>query len=55
LGTFLVWVLFHPLYFLFVGEVPFDGGYVFNDLGEHTFKDLDDWDKSKSYFGLSGI
>jgi len=36
-GNFLVWVHFHPFYFLFASEGPFDGGYVFNDLGEHTF------------------
>jgi hypothetical protein len=54
-GIFLVWVHFHPFYFLFLGEGAFDVGYVFNDLGEYTFEDLNDWDKSGSYFGLSGI
>jgi hypothetical protein len=55
LGTFLVWVHFHPLYFLFVGEDPFDGGYVSDDLGEHTYEDSNDWDKHGSYFGPNGI
>jgi hypothetical protein len=27
---------------------------VFDDLGEHTFEDLDDWDKYGFYFGLGG-
>jgi hypothetical protein len=43
------------LYFLFVGEGSLDGGYVFDDLGEHTYEDLDDWDKLRFYFGPSGI
>jgi hypothetical protein len=54
IGFFLVWVHFHPFYFLFVGEGPFDGAYVFDDLGEHTFEDSNDWDKFGSYFGLGG-
>jgi hypothetical protein len=28
---------------------------VSDDLGEHTYKDLDDWDKLGFYFGLRGI
>ncbi|CAM6007959.1 unnamed protein product [Sphagnum balticum] len=36
-------------------EGSFDGGYVFDDLGEHTYEDSDDWDKLRSYFGPSGI
>jgi len=55
LGIFLVWVHFHLLYFLSANEGPFDGGYVFNDLGEHTYEDLNDWDKPRFYFGPSGI
>jgi hypothetical protein len=37
-GIFLIWVHFNPFYFLFVSE----GAFVFDDLGEYTFKDLDD-------------
>jgi len=42
LGIFLVLIHFHPLYFLFISDGPFDGGYVFDDLGGYTFEDLDD-------------
>jgi len=55
LGIILVWVHFHPFYFLFVNEGPFDRGYVSNDLGEDTFEDSNDWGKHGSYFGLCGI
>jgi hypothetical protein len=54
-GNFSCLGRFHLLYFLFAGEGSFDGSYVFNDLGEHTYEDSDDWDKLRFYFGLSGI
>jgi hypothetical protein len=54
-GNFSCLSTFHLLYFLFVGEGSFDGGYVFDDLGEHTYEDSDDWDKLRSNFGPSGI
>jgi hypothetical protein len=54
LGIFVVWVHFHPFDFLFVSEGPFDGSYVFNDLGESMSKESIYWDKLRSYFGPSG-
>jgi hypothetical protein len=47
-------VTFHPFYFLFVDDGPFDGGYVSNELGEYTYEDSVDWDELVSYFGLHG-
>jgi len=55
LGIILVWVRFTLFYFLFASEGPFDGGYVFDDLGEDTFEDSNDWDKHWFYFGFCGI
>jgi hypothetical protein len=55
LGIFFVWVHFHPSYFFSTNEGPFDGSYVFDDLGEHRSKDSDDWDKLGFYFGPNGI
>jgi hypothetical protein len=37
--------------FIFTSE----GVFVFDDLGEYTSEDLDDWDKPRSFFGLGGI
>jgi hypothetical protein len=49
LGIFLIWVHFHPFYFLFAGEGPFFEGYVSNDLGEYTYEDLIDWIRSLGF------
>jgi hypothetical protein len=43
LGIFLVWVHFHPFYFILANEGSFDEGYVSNDLREYTYEDLIDW------------
>lgn len=53
--NFFIWVHFHPFYFLFAGEGAFDAGYVYDDLGENTSKDLDEWDKLGTFFGLGVI
>ncbi len=53
--NFLISVHFHPFYFLFAGEGAFDAGYVYDDLGEYTSKDSDEWDKLGTSFGLGGI
>jgi len=45
---------FHPFYFLFVGNDPFDGNYVSDELGESTFEELANWGKPSSYFGPYG-
>jgi hypothetical protein len=53
-GKLFVWVHFHPFYFLFIGDGPFNGSYVFDELGEYTYEDSVDWGESSSYFSLHG-
>ncbi len=31
------------------------GDFLFNDFGEYTYEDLDDWDKLGFSFGFGGI
>jgi hypothetical protein len=49
--NFLIWVHFHPFYFLFVSE----GAFMSDDLGEYTSKDSNDWEKLGFFFGPGGI
>jgi hypothetical protein len=32
-----------------------EGAFIYNDLSEYTYEDLDDWDKPWSLFGPCGI
>jgi hypothetical protein len=54
LGIFFVWYIFTFCIFSLQMKVHLMEA-VSDDLGEHTYKDLDDWDKLGFYFGLRGI